>query len=78
MTDGELDDVEVYRMNGVVEDTTELVPGELNTLGSYALYIPALFIKDLNIRDLKITATDTGQTGEANIVILRRSLFPLD
>lgn len=78
LTDGELDDVEVYRMNGVVEDTTELVPGELNTLGSYALYIPALFIKDLNIRDLTITATDTGQTGEANIVILRRSLFPLD
>ncbi|HKL80530.1 MAG TPA: DUF5057 domain-containing protein, partial [Mobilitalea sp.] len=70
--------LEVYKMNGVVEGTTELDLGELNVLGSYALYIPASFIYNKNLRDLKITATDTGQSGEANIVILRRSLFPLD
>ncbi len=46
---------------------------------TYQLNIPAYFIKDKNIREMKITVTDSfGLQDEITIIIARRSLFPLD
>lgn len=71
LMDGGADDVSVRVL-------TETAPGAPVIIRTYELLVPAGFITNLNSRDLKITATASGQTGEANMRILRRSLFPLD
>jgi hypothetical protein len=79
LTDGGADDVKVYKITGGVEATVALAPGTPTSNSNYALYIPANFIRNTNSRELKITATDTsGLIGYRTVVILRRSLFPLD
>ena len=84
LMDGGDDDVMVYRMANGVQETNPISAGVevLNdSTTTYALYIPAEFIKDRNIRNLKITAYDNNSpttSGDVTVVILRRSLFPLD
>lgn len=47
--------------------------------GDYVMYIPPALMKDLNSREITITATDlNGFNGQASVTLLRRSLFPLD
>lgn len=80
LTDGGEDDIVVKLITESKEEIT-LSPATAPTASeaSYALYIPAAFIKNRNVRELRITATDTaGASGEATVIMQRRSLFPLD
>ncbi len=80
LTDGGEDDIVVKRITSTGTEVT-VTPATASTSAesSYALYIPATFIKGQNTRKLVITATDTtGVSGTASVNILRRSLFPLD
>ena len=71
LMDGGADDVTVSVL-------TETAPGAPVIQRTYELLVPAHFIHNLNSRDLEITATVSGQSGQATVKILRRSLFPLD
>jgi hypothetical protein len=80
LTDGGEDDIEVKLLtDSGAEVTVSPATAPTASEASYALYIPAAFIKNRNVRELRITATDTaGAAGEATVILQRRSLFPLD
>ncbi len=80
LTDGETDDIVLKLITGSGDETTVTPPTAATASeASYALYIPAAFMKNRNVRELTITATDTaGASADASVVIQRRSLFPLD
>jgi len=47
--------------------------------GKYVLYLPMALMKEINSREITITAADTNHNvGESTITLLRRNLFPLD
>lgn len=74
LTDGGLDDV----TETILVDDDPAISGISRT---YELLVPAYFIKDVNTRDLIITAADQinpALKAEVTLRILRRSLFPLD
>lgn len=76
LTDGTGTEVRVYPASDDLG-----TPVELTSLpvGRYVMYIPVTLMKNHSSRELVITATDLYvNRGEAKVVLVRRSLFPLD
>jgi hypothetical protein len=72
LTDGTGYDVTFTKADGTLVTSA-------NNDTDYIIHIPAALMRDYNSREITIIATDTfGNSGQASITLIRRSLFPLD
>ncbi|MBH1939790.1 DUF5057 domain-containing protein [Mobilitalea sibirica] len=76
LMDGGADDVTVNKLVDGIEQPL-ILPTDS---GLYKLYLPLTLMRDKNSREITITAEDItyGYNGSATVILLRRSLFPLD
>ncbi|HWT26553.1 MAG TPA: DUF5057 domain-containing protein [Mobilitalea sp.] len=80
LTNGAADDLKIYRIDdGGTESSTPLDLTKSTPAGKFTLYIPMKLMVQLNSREFTITATDDySNSGNTSVILLRRSLFPLD
>lgn len=76
---GDSDDYSLYTYSGGAQGSVAIKPDYVNTSDmSFILYVNASTMRNLNIGEFTIIATDSSGQASDSFKLLRRSLFPLD